>query len=87
MIKRIVLLFLVLVSFIATTTYPLTAFVTDIDRAADTVTVGTCTGITYTFKHVEDWEVGDIASLIMFDRLTPYVSDDLILDIRYGGYL
>lgn len=68
--------------------YPNAMIVDEIDRAADVVYIKTCTGLVYSFEGVEDWMIGDLAAVIMDDNGTPEnVKDDIILDIRYTGYI
>ena len=68
--------------------YPLAGIVTDIDCAADTVTVTDCAGLSWTFIGTEDWYEGDIASCVMHDNGTPKsVYDDTIVKAYYAGII
>lgn len=67
--------------------YPLTTVVVEIDEENDIVSVIDFTGNCWGFYGVEDWMVGDICSIIMDDHGTPFNYDDIILAIRYGGYI
>lgn len=67
------------------TIYPNTMVITETNYETDTVTMSTCSGVTYQFEGVEDYYVGDLVSVIMFDNGTPEVYDDIILSHRYAG--
>lgn len=67
--------------------YAMTAIVSVLDYAGDTVTVENATGFTWCFKGTEDWEIGDVASLVMDDNGTEIVIDDLVVSARYSGYI
>lgn len=66
--------------------YPLTALVVETDEAADTVFVEDYAGNLWSFEGVEDWFVGDFASLLMNDMGTPLIFDDEIVAVRYAGH-
>lgn len=67
--------------------YPNTAIVTAIDFEKDCFTVATSTHIEYTLKGVEDWEVGDLASLLMYDIGSDGdITNDLVIELRYTGF-
>jgi hypothetical protein len=67
--------------------YPSTAVVTAIDYGKDSFTVVTSTNISYTLKGVEDWEVGDLASLLMYDIGSDGdITNDLVIELRYTGF-
>ena len=67
--------------------YPNTAIITSIDYATDSFTVATSTHIEYTLKGVEDWEVGDLASLLMYDIGSDGdITNDLVIELRYSGF-
>lgn len=67
--------------------YPNAAVVTAIDYNTDFFEVSTSTGIKYTLKGVEDWEVGDLASLLMYDiGGDGDITNDLVIEIRYSGF-
>ena len=67
--------------------YPATMEVVSLDRATDTVTLNTATGITYTMHGCEDYAEGDLVSALMWNSETPdTVADDAIIAARYSGY-
>lgn len=80
----LVLLLLILTSPVRF--YALTTQVVEIDRDAGIVTVEDANGNLWEFEGVEDWEVGDCASMIMSDNGTDTIFDDEILDIRYSNW-
>ena len=67
--------------------YAMTAIVSDLDYAGDTVTVENATGFTWCFSGTEDWDIGDVASLVMDDNGTEIIMDDLVVSVRYSGYV
>jgi hypothetical protein len=52
----------------------------------DTVTLETATGHVYEMKGAEDYQTGDLISLLMFSNGTEDVRDDIIITARYSGY-
>lgn len=58
--------------------------VVDIDRNEDVVTVIDCNKNTWRFDEVDDWNVGDFLTAIMWDAETEGdIKDDRIVSIRY----
>lgn len=66
--------------------YSLTACVVEIDREGDTVTVEDGTGNRWQFYGVEDWQIGDCASLLMWDNGTDLIFDDEVHNARYNAW-
>jgi hypothetical protein len=66
--------------------YALTAQVVKIDRAQDIVTVEDSVGNLWEFYGVEDWEIGDCASMVMDDMGTDRIYDDEIVNVRYAAW-
>lgn len=66
--------------------YALTAIIVEVDIDNDLVTVEDSTGNRWQFYGVEDWEVNDCASLLMWDNGTEYVTDDEIHSARYNAW-
>lgn len=68
--------------------YPATAIVTQVDYETDIVTVQKATGFTYEFEGVEDLQVGDVMSLLMFNNGTgDTIVDDIVISARYSGFV
>ena len=66
--------------------YPLTAQIVELDHNADVVVCVDGTGNCWEFYGVEDWQVGDFASLLMDDNgTTETVYDDVITMICHAG--
>lgn len=88
--KRFIIALVILLT-IATTataeTYPQTFIVTETDQAADLLTLETFTGFTFQAYGIEDYETGDIVAAIMEDNNTDDITDDIILQLRYTGYV
>lgn len=65
--------------------YPQTFVVTEIDYDEDVVYMETSTGMIFSFDEVEDFQVGDIVSAIMWNCGTPNITDDAIISYKYSG--
>lgn len=65
--------------------YPACGVVVRLDYTADIVTVEDVTGHEWQFYEVEDWCLGDVAAMIMYDNGTLSIKDDEIIDVRYCG--
>lgn len=65
--------------------YPLTVQVIKLDRNADIVACVDGAGNCWEFYGVEDWQVGDFASLLMDSKGTSSIYDDEIITARYAG--
>lgn len=65
--------------------YPLTTVIYNMDRENDIVTVEDANGNLWEFEGCEDWEIGDICSLLMFDNGTISIYDDEIIITHYNG--
>ena len=63
--------------------YPTTMQITDI--SGDVVTLETATGFVYQMQ-ADDYEKGDLVSLVMFSNGTTDITDDIILAARYSGF-
>ena len=63
--------------------YPKAGVVVSVDDAKDVIEIETYAGVKYSWHGAEDWQIGDIAALIMYDNGTPQVADDAILAVRY----
>ena len=53
---------------------------------SDSVTLVTATGLTYEMTGCEDYEKGDLVSLVMWSNGTDDVTDDVILSAQYSGF-
>ena len=67
--------------------YPRCAVVTSIDEVEDLVTVEDFAGVVWSFYGVEDFIVGDLVAMLLWDCGTPdTIFDDEVIDAVYGGY-
>lgn len=74
--------------FSTDTLYPHTAVVSSIDCESDIVTVEDFNGNLWEFIGVEDWNCGDICSMIMDTKGTDDdITDDEIVSVKYSGYI
>ena len=67
------------------TDYPLTTEIVELDRENDVVTCEDFNGYLWQFEGCEDWQEGDICSMIMNDNGTAEIFDDKIVSVRYSG--
>ena len=66
-------------------TYALTTEVVELDRKNDIVVCEDFNGNLWEFYGCEDWQIDDIASLLMDNNGTPTIYDDEIVSARYNG--
>ena len=66
-------------------TYPLTAKVTKVNKKKNVVTVQDYSGNKWKFRGCEDYENGDVVSMLIDSNGTEKVTDDIILQVRYSG--
>lgn len=67
--------------------YPNTAMVYETDEQSNMVFCKDYNGYIWTFKGIEDWEVGDIVSMIMYTNRTEHITDDEIVKMKYSGHI
>ena len=67
--------------------YAMTTVVVELDENNDEVICIDFNGNEWVFEGVEDWTIGDIASMVMNDCGTPIVYDDEIVSVKYGGWI
>lgn len=66
--------------------FPATAVVIDCNRRDDIVTVEDAGGNLWQFAGIEDYEPGDLVSMILDGKNTPIIYDDEIVTVRYAGW-
>lgn len=66
--------------------YPRAMVVDKLDRENDVVFCIDAVGMEWSFAEIDDWEVGDLVSTILYDNGTPEIHDDYFVEIRYGGW-
>ena len=67
--------------------YPTTMIVNELDYDENMVICIDFNGNEWAFEEIEDWCIGDIASMIMDDMGTESIYDDTIIMVRYSGYM
>ena len=89
--KAIVALVMMIIVSIAIGTYaeqyPTTMIVNELDYDENIVICIDFNGNEWAFEEIEDWCIGDIASMIMDDMGTELIYDDTIIMVRYSGYV
>lgn len=69
------------------TAYAVTAFVSDIDTDAGTITFEDADGNLWTVDSGEEWEIGDVATILLEDGGTPdKPEDDTIIFVEQSGF-
>ena len=66
--------------------YAITTVVVELNHRNDTVTCQDFNGNLWVFYGVEDWLVGDVATLIMWNAETDTIYDDEIVHAYYSGW-
>lgn len=75
-------------AFAESNIYPMAMVVFKINNKTDTVIFKDFNGNLWSYTNgTEDWAVGDLAGIIMYDNNTEIIYDDIIIDARYCGYL
>lgn len=89
--KAIVALVMMIIVSIAIGTYaeqyPTTMIVNELDYDENIVICIDFNGNEWAFEEIEDWCIGDIASMIMDNMGTESIYDDTIIMVRYSGYV
>jgi len=83
----IITLFVLLAVSASAEIYPQTFVVGDINRSTNAVAFVDYNGNIWTWEGIEDWMIGDIAAAIMDDNGTETIYDDMIITLRYAGYM
>lgn len=65
--------------------YPKTGIITEINETANTAIFTDKNGHEWKFEDIEDYEIGDIISVIMDGKKTMSIYDDKILAVNYSG--
>lgn len=65
--------------------YSLATVVTAVDAENDVVECQDYNGNVWEFTGCDDWQVEDVASLIVFNNKTDDITDDEIIMANYGG--
>lgn len=66
--------------------YAATGRVVRLDYFKDWVDVELGNGHIYVFEGIDDYQLGDIVSMLMDSHGTEDISDDEILDVSYAGF-
>ena len=88
--KKVFILILVLVSLTTFAAadfhvYPLTGKIVDFNYEEDLVLFVDGGGMLWEFYGIEDYQIGDFVSCIVWDVGTQKIFDDEILDVVYAG--
>ena len=87
----IILFILVFFSILAVSAradiYAQTFVIVETDTLHDVITMIDFVGNKWEWNGVEDWICGDLVSALMDDNNTEIIYDDIILNIRYSGWI
>lgn len=87
-ISFLVVAFIIMSVYVLGNFYPRTAMITEIDEANNIITLTCSNGNVFSTKReIEDFMVGNICSMLMYDCGTEYVCDDKVVVLKYDGYL
>lgn len=67
--------------------YSVAMIVTELDEENDTVIMQDANGNIWSFEGIEDWFVGDLASVMLDKNGTQEIYDDTIVKVRYTGVI
>lgn len=67
--------------------YPLCGVVCGFNYAEDVVYIVDPSGEIWSFEGIEDWAIRDIVAMLMHDMGTEIIYDDVIVSVRYCGYI
>lgn len=82
------ILCLVMICYVASAEiYPQAFVVSEVSYEENTILLVDYNGEGWLWKGIEDYEVGDIIAAIMDDNETETIYDDIIVIIRYAGYM
>ena len=62
------------------------AIVVELDRENDIVVFEDFNGFRWEIREVDDWRIGDCASLVMDNNNTPLVYDDIVITAQYEAW-
>lgn len=83
----IVTLFVLLTVNASAEIYPQAFVVSEVNYEENTILLVDCNGEGWIWEGIEDYGVGDIIAAIMDDSETETIYDDIIVMIRYAGYM
>lgn len=66
--------------------YATTLKIKDFDFKTDTILMEDSVGNIWEAKGIEDWELDDVVSALMYDNRTTNIYDDKIVSMRYSSW-
>lgn len=66
--------------------YAKTAVVVELNQETDEVICYDANGEEWVFTGIEDWQVNDVCSMVMYTKHTKSIYDDVIIDVKYDGW-
>ncbi len=66
--------------------YATTFKITDLEYETDTIIFTDANGNIWEYEGIEDWELNDTVSVLMFDNGTTNIYDDEIVSMRYSSW-
>lgn len=84
-IATVILAIIIFFTIVHDKYYPMTAIVIETSETNDRVTIKDYNGNLWQFEGIEDYEVGDMVTCIMNNKLTDHIKDDKIVKVKYSG--
>lgn len=75
-----------LLATVRTNTYAMTCEVVELDCENDLVILVDANGFEWAWEGIEDWQIGDCASMLMDSNGTAEIFDDVILSMNYNAW-
>lgn len=66
--------------------YAATFKIIDLEHESNTIVFIDANGNIWEYEGIEDWELGDTASVLMLDNGTTNIYDDKIVSMRYSSW-
>ena len=87
-ILAVVVLVMLMVSGMANAEmYPQVMLIVEADREEDIIILEDFNGNQWVWEGVEDWMVGDVVAVLMDDNNTKDITDDVMMELKYCGWL
>lgn len=86
-VAMMILCLVIICSVASAEIYPQAFVISEVNYEENTILLVDCNGEGWIWEGIEDYGVGDIIAAIMDDSKTETIYDDIIIMIRYAGYM
>ena len=87
-ITSFIIALIIMATYMSNNFHARTAMITEINEENNIITMTCGNGNMFEVSmEIEDFMVGDLCSMIMYDYGTEYVDDDKVVSVWYEGYL